>query len=391
MLQVTYEMKYPICDKYDNLPESPSFYPLDFDDKILRCQKYPFEPNPRQEKLLKKWIKLFDVTYNLSISYFKNVKQVPSITNLRLAIKEKLNARFANQIVEYKIPREILDEAMRDALKSYRSSMALLKSGYTTYFRLRYKKSSSPKKCLSFTEKCFGAAKIIYPRSLRLRIPGLQSTKHSCRVILHRDKWYLSVPQDRIIKSSIERKKCCGLDPGIRTFLTGYDGQGVFELHNIKVQKKKKQIEDIERREQETRKKSKINKIKHKITRLVDQLHWQSVAWLVKSYDTIYLGNMSTQGITSNKRNLPKTVKREVNFLRPYTFRMRLQTKAEEYGSEVILVDESYTSKMCTVCKTINNSLGSSKTFHCSNCNHVWDRDYNAARNIFLRGLGDGC
>jgi IS605 OrfB family transposase len=384
-------MKYPICDKYDNLPESPPFYSLDFDDKILRCQKYLFEPNPRQEKLLKKWIKLFDSTYNLTVSYLKNVKRVPSLPKVRSIIKEKLDAKFHNQIAKSQIPYDVLGEAIRDALKSRVSAMALLKSGHTTHFRLRYKKSSSPKKCLSFTEKCFGVAKIIYPRSLNLRIPGLQSTNHSCRVILYRDKWYLSVPQDRIIKSSIDRKKCCGLDPGIRTFLTGYDGQGVFELHNIKVQKKKKQIENIERRDQETRKKSKINKIKRKITQLVDQLHWQSAAWLVKSYDTIYLGNMSTQGIISNKRNLPKTVKREVNFLRPFTFRMRLQTKAEEYGSEIILVDESYTSKTCTVCKTINNSLGSLKTFKCSNCSHVWDRDYNAARNIFLRGLGDGC
>ena len=49
--------------------------------------------------------------------------------------------------------------------------------------------------------------------------------------------------------------------------------------------------------------------------------------------------------------------------------------------------DESYTSKLCSKCGEINNTLGSSKVFNCNKCNLHYDRDMNSCRNILIKSL----
>ena len=51
------------------------------------------------------------------------------------------------------------------------------------------------------------------------------------------------------------------------------------------------------------------------------------------------------------------------------------------------LVDESYTSKVCSNCGSCNDKLGRSKIYNCNNCNKIFDRDFNACRNIFMKSM----
>ena len=71
-----------------------------------------------------------------------------------------------------------------------------------------------------------------------------------------------------------------------------------------------------------------------------------------------------------------------------YQFRSVLENKARRYrGAKVVVVDEAYTSKTCGRCGWIHARLGGSKTFRCSECGWVVDRDVNGARNSVLRAL----
>lgn len=45
-------------------------------------------------------------------------------------------------------------------------------------------------------------------------------------------------------------------------------------------------------------------------------------------------------------------------------------------------LNESFTSKTCSKCGTMNNDLGSQKIYKCSECKVIMDRDINGARNI---------
>jgi transposase len=52
--------------------------------------------------------------------------------------------------------------------------------------------------------------------------------------------------------------------------------------------------------------------------------------------------------------------------------------------SNIYLANESYTTKCCGRCGTLNN-VGSSEIFNCIKCGLQQDRDLHAARNIYLR------
>lgn len=62
-------------------------------------------------------------------------------------------------------------------------------------------------------------------------------------------------------------------------------------------------------------------------------------------------------------------------------------SKAEEAGSEVILVDPRNTSQMCSRCGAIVKKNLSIRMHECPNCGLVMDRDENAAINILRLGL----
>jgi putative transposase len=94
---------------------------------------------------------------------------------------------------------------------------------------------------------------------------------------------------------------------------------------------------------------------------------------------------MSTKGIISNDLYLHKRTKKLCVAFSHYLFVQRLISKAEEYGRIVKYVDESYTSKTCGNCGEINEKLGSNETFKCPLCNFKIKRDFNGARNIYLK------
>jgi len=57
-----------------------------------------------------------------------------------------------------------------------------------------------------------------------------------------------------------------------------------------------------------------------------------------------------------------------------YKFRQHLKNKCNEYGCEMIVVTEEYTSKTCTNCGKIENNF-KKREKNCSNCNYKINRD----------------
>jgi IS605 OrfB family transposase len=114
---------------------------------------------------------------------------------------------------------------------------------------------------------------------------------------------------------------------------------------------------------------------------LRDDLHWKTIAFLTETYDTIVLGDMSTQAIAKKIRD--DRVKDTLMGLSPYLFKTRLEWKCNILGRQFIYQDESYTTKTCTKCG--NQSIPQDRTFICSTCNTIFHRDVNAARNIWLK------
>ena len=68
-----------------------------------------------------------------------------------------------------------------------------------------------------------------------------------------------------------------------------------------------------------------------------------------------------------------------------FLFKTRLEFKCKLNNVYFKYIDESYTSKTCSICSNYSNDLGGSKIYCCKECNNTIDRDVNGARNIYIK------
>lgn len=208
------------------------------------------------------------------------------------------------------------------------------------------------------------------------------------------NKWKLCIPYsaDKTKKQNIKRS-AIALDPGVRSFLTWYDGHSIGEIgRNMwKHLKKLDSVKDqIRSKLQKTKNKHKIKRLRkafrrlsNKIKNKVKYMHYKAINLLTR-YKYVFLPEFKVSSIV---KKLDKRSRRPLLNLSHFQFKVRLIQKASETGTKVIICNEAYTSKTCSNCGTQNKKLGASKQFFCSKCYFRADRDVNAARNIMMRVL----
>jgi len=108
--------------------------------------------------------------------------------------------------------------------------------------------------------------------------------------------------------------------------------------------------------------------INKKITNLVNELHWKTINYLTKNYETILIGSMSSKSIVSKKNGLNRMTKRIALHLKFYKFRERLKYKCNISETKYGKIDEWMTSKMCSLCGNVNENLGGSEIYDCNKC-----------------------
>jgi putative transposase len=131
--------------------------------------------------------------------------------------------------------------------------------------------------------------------------------------------------------------------------------------------------------------KESVNK---RIKGLIDELHWKSIKFLTDNYKTILIGDLSTKGIVCSSTSVLKKYNKELAYaLSFYKYRERLKYKCLINNSNYLMVNERYTSKVCSVCGEFKDDLDSSKIYKCKKCMSIIDRDVNGCRNIILKCL----
>lgn len=140
----------------------------------------------------------------------------------------------------------------------------------------------------------------------------------------------------------------------------------------------------------EAKMKKKNKRIRDKMLHKTYDLHCKVAINLVKKYDNIAIGNMSTKSIISRTGKLSSDVKKHFANLSHYSFRQRLIAKAEEYSCNIYVIDEFRTSKTCYKCSHIHPNLGTADEYICvsQECKFRIDRDTNGAKNIMKVHLG---
>ena len=133
-----------------------------------------------------------------------------------------------------------------------------------------------------------------------------------------------------------------------------------------------------------------ILRLRNKVRDLVDEMHHKVASFLVQSFDIIILPTFETQEmVRKGARKLrAKSVRSMLTFAH-YRFKLFLKQKAFEYGKLVLDQNEAWTSKTVSWTGEILPKLGGAKQVKSATTGLVMDRDYNGARGIFLRALGD--
>lgn len=404
---------------------------------IIRSKKIEVMPNRKQKKILKKWSALYRYIYNLTVKYFRNNPDVnKSFQKIRPLIKNSINKTMKDKIKLYKIPSHTIDNAIHDVIKAYKVAFENLKRRNIKYFKLRYKKKKSKRqtmviessafstvkqrskynnmlseidkkyeplisiKCLFDVDDIFELEENKLKNSFCTSVLGnyirtsesIKYVKNDCRLTYypHLDKFYMYIPYETNKVVLKDQEGACILDPGCRTFQTGYTTDGVIEIGKEVSTKIGSILAKSDKYNKKRKDNKKYNSLYHKlntkIDNLVTELHNKTCNYLCNRYKCIVIGSLSTKDTNRKTTSvLNKKTKRILSLLSHTKFRNKLKSKCEEMNILFYEVDEAYTSKTCSNCGYYKSDLGRNKEYRCNNCNLALDRDVNGCRNILIK------
>ena len=268
------------------------------------------------------------------------------------------------------------------------------------------------RKKIKMVEKCFQEGSLSKSK-FDVTFVRTASNKYELRLTYDEP---LSDVQDRNMEKHPEKKfDSVFIDPGNRTFSTMYSPEGfsgsvgdkdisrIFRLLKTHDKLQSEIAKKNNKRNKNSGNKGDPDSLKggsrihldvllEKIKNLRDEVHWQTISFLVRNFKNIFIPKLDTKNmVMKGSRNLNKKSVRQMLTWSHSIFLERLIGKSREFrDTHVHVVDECYTSKTCGSCGVINESLGSSKWFSCRKCGFQCERDLNGARNIFIKTVCEG-
>jgi putative transposase len=210
-------------------------------------------------------------------------------------------------------------------------------------------------------------------------------------------RWFCSMLVETGTEHHPATDRVVGVDAGITSLVTLSTGEKVPNPRHEKRERARlakaqrnlaRKAKGSANREKARRKVARVHARIH--DRRKDHLH-KLTTRLVRDNQTIVIEDLNVRGMLKN-RSLARAIS-DVSWTQ---FREMLEYKAAWYGREVSALDPWFpSSKTCSVCGRLRDSLPLSiREWTCA-CSVTHDRDINAARNILAAGLavsacGDG-
>ena len=375
-----------------------------------KCRKKIIIPTLEQKKILLVWLDAYIRMYNETNKVIKrefynkhkiNIDFKYIRTNYMKDIKENIYKSTQIKSCSHNtlINKHILDGAIKDVCTSYKSAFANLRNKNIKHFTIRYIKESKKQKIMRIEQGLFTRTSFC-PAILGKRMATNDNSNFSDvnadSILLYNslnNRFTLLIPEV-VQKSNIETNKensKIGIDPGVKTFLTGFADGHVLEIGKELRKTIGAQLEEIDKinnnTKLDTQKKHKaVNKRYQRINNLIDDLHWKAIKYLTDNYKTILLGNLSTKRMSrstpSNK--LDEMTKRVGLIMRLYVFKGRLKYKCYLNNCEYAEVNENHTTQMCSNCGFLKTDVGRNRIYECDKCESKLGRDINSARNIYM-------
>ena len=416
--------------------------------KVLRSKKIRLFLNSSQKQIFNQWFGTSRYLYNKTIDYINGDEQ--KLSKLKLRNKFVTNVS-ENELWQKDVPQGVREGAVFDAYNAYDSNMKKFKKTRIP-FVLGYRRKKAPfqtinlpvdslknKEKLELYPKLLGnnSAILIYKserinisfrnKTVNKRVPKLDENgipiiengkvvtipsgektnkgdilSNEIKIMkLRTGRWYLLVPQEKEVISSDNQGAIISLDPGVRTFQTGYSPNGhiikfgdgdikIIRNYMLKTDKLQSKITTIKGHKRHRYQKA-FRKRLLKVTNRIKDCHRKIVKYLVENYDTIIIPKFHVKEMCKrDKRRIESSTVRNMLGWSHYKFRMMLISKIlENKKKKVLFPSEEYTSKTCTRCGEIKRNLGSAKVYKCLKCDLEIDRDVNGSRNILLKTLSE--
>lgn len=280
------------------------------------------------------------------------------------------------------------------------------KQGGFPKFKSRKKsKTNFPTRCdsLWFSETLANIEKIgkvEYKTDLEIPL-GRGNKFTNPRVSYQNGKWMLSFGMECENQAPILTDKPMGIDLGIKETMTVAYGDEQIVFHNINkgktIRNLKKQMKHLQRsisRKYEANKQGnkyiktrnierleeRLRKMYARLTNIRNNYTHQCTHKLVSLLPSkVVMEDLNVQGMMKNK-HLSKTIQEQCLF----EIIRQMKYKCEWNGIPFYQVDRFYpSSKTCSCCGCIKSDLKlSDRTYICSECGTVIDRDFNAAINL---------
>lgn len=377
-------------------------------EPAAKAHKIRLYPTPSQRKKMMGWVGTTRWTYNQCVKTLRD--------RACKGLKKELRARHLNKDAlgetpwVMDTPYDVRDEGMNDVLKAIKANFATKRE----HFRLKFRSRKDHTQSLAVLSKHWGRCRGVYAdvwgsSVMKSAEPLPESLAYDSRMTVDRlGRWFLCLPLPLSLKSENQAPEdtkwtdgVIALDPGVRTFATGYDPSGVmcewgkqdigriYRLCHVMDKLQSRWSQKEVRHRKRYRLQRAARRIRLKVRNLVDEFHKKLSKWLCESYRVILLPAFKTSGmIRRGQRKISSKTVRSMVTWSHYRFQQCLLSKSREYPwCKVIMCDEAYTSKTCTRCGVLNQHLGGSKVFECASCGLQCDRDLNGARNILLRFL----
>ena len=314
------------------------------------------------------------------------------------------------------IPFDTRQLVFKQLAAAFKSAKKLKELGIIKKYKFKFKTKKDPcqicylnKKAINLQKRNFFTSRLkksqfkFKRKEERWFTKNISSIDHEFIIMKENNKWFFCIPLKpdhqaikEKVKSTVKMEKVA-LDPGVRTFQTFYTplmagkiGDGLAsKIHKIHLKEDNlKSYLDLNKTITNRTKrniKRKILKLRTKVKDILRDYHCKTASFLTTNFEKILLPNFEVSNmIKRERRNINSKVVRMMLSLNHYAFKQRLIQKAQTSNSVVYIVNESYTSKTCGRCGKENSELRGNKIFKCS-CGVREDRDYNGARNIFLK------
>jgi len=293
--------------------------------QLYKIIKVNLKFNDDQKKILNKWFLSYIKMYNEALNLIK-IKLINKDDNINffairkelLNIKAEIYQKYENS--KTKINVHDLDLAVKLACSNVKSSLSNMKNKNIKHFRIRYWKYNKKIKILdlekinfcdnSIRKKNFGNVKS-YFNGKEFKLNNINCDSR----LIYNDfnkQYILYVPikdESKIKRQALKKNKIISLDPGLRTFMSGISESHIIKIGtncSDKIKSYLNRIDKINNNEKisDSKKRKCEKRYNKKLGNYMDELHWKTINYLTKSYETILIGDMSSKRIVSNDNNL---------------------------------------------------------------------------------------